>query len=403
MTERKRTIVGIDPGATSAIAVLDLKGNTRKVESEKHMGTKGIVRKISESGKPVLVATDKEKLPSAVEEVASSFGAEVFTPEEDLSVHGKKELTRKHDYENLHERDAMAAALNAYNSLKNKFRNIEARMDDLNLQDLTPEVKEAVVTNEAKNVSEAVEMVLGNDEEEEDSDEEIKRDVDVDLEEKIDNYRQMLIEERKDKEKLKEHNEKLKEEIKDLKDKLSDVRKEKKEAEKDARKEALKDEKVKKLKRNLRSKENRVRSLQNEKDNLESEVERLITFEVMRKEGKIPLRTVDMLDEETINKEDSRLSLRQSAVLANEVKETEETIELLSEKGVKIVVGDISEEFKDRFFEEGLLACDTEEIEIEERNDVKYLKQEDLEEIRREDKESLMGWLNRYRSTKNGK
>ncbi|MFP4116208.1 MAG: DUF460 domain-containing protein [Candidatus Aenigmatarchaeota archaeon] len=398
--DRERGIVGIDPGSTSAIAILDLRGNLQRLESEKHMGKERIIRVVSSECKPVLITSDKGKMPSGVEEIASNFGAETFVPGEDLSIRGKKELTREYDFANLHERDALAAALNAYNSFKNKFDNIEARMDELNLQDLSPEVKELVIMDEARNVSEAVEKALGDEEKEEEErkGEEKKTISRANLEEKIDNYRRIIMRERKDKEKLKEHNEKLKKETEELKGKISELKEEKEGLEKGVKDDILEKRELKKLKRNLRSKESRIDTLEGKRKELEKRIRNLKTFEELRKEGKIPLRDVNVLSENRLRKEDNKLSLENSILLVKKIRgDVENLVEILNELGVKAVVGSFSEESADKFISEGLWASPTDEIEIKERKGVKYMEESEVEGMKGEGKESFMGWLKRYR------
>ncbi len=398
MTNRKRTVVGIDPGSTSALAILDLRGNLKELESGKHMGEEEIIRKVSEGGKPVLVTTDKQKLPSAVERVATSFGAEIFTPDEDLSIHGKKELTRKHDYENLHERDALAAALNAYNNFKDKFKNIESRMDDLNLQDLSEEVKEFVVTGEAKNVSEAVEIALGGDEEKDEEEDEIRTYDEEDLKEKIDNYRQIIMKERKDRKKLEEHNKKLKEEVKKLKRRASELKKERNELEKGEKEKVLEKTEVRKLERNLRSKENRIKRLENEKRELKAEVEKWKIYDELRKEGRIPLREVGKLTVQNLRSEDEEYKLKGCVLLIKDAgDDMDKILETLEKLGAEAVIGDMEEEVIDTFIEEGVWACSEESVSIKERDGVRYVDWEDFKEIKKEKKDSFIGWLKRYR------
>lgn len=122
------TIVGIDPGSTTAIAVLDLRGNLVGVKSRKGWSSGEIVEYISSLGKPVIVATDKSQPPELVSKIKASFNAVLYTPKEDLSVEKKKALTSKHYLVNDHERDALAAAIEAYNRYKNKLENVEKRL-----------------------------------------------------------------------------------------------------------------------------------------------------------------------------------------------------------------------------------------------------------------------------------
>lgn len=115
-------IVGIDPGTTSAVAAINLDGELKLLKSEKEFAHHKIIRCIVETGKPVIVACDTEKMPSTVEKIASSLGAEKFMPEEDLDSKWK---TKRKQGENSHEKDAFASALNAYRNLQREIRKIK--------------------------------------------------------------------------------------------------------------------------------------------------------------------------------------------------------------------------------------------------------------------------------------
>ncbi|WP_202318376.1 DUF460 domain-containing protein [Archaeoglobus neptunius] len=121
-------IVGIDPGATTAVAALDLRGNLVGVRSKKGWGSAEVVEYISSLGKPVVVATDKSNPPELVSKVRASFNSVLYTPREDLSVDKKKTLASRFRTVNDHERDALAAAIDAFNSYKNKLSNVEKRI-----------------------------------------------------------------------------------------------------------------------------------------------------------------------------------------------------------------------------------------------------------------------------------
>ncbi|MFP4117128.1 MAG: DUF460 domain-containing protein [Candidatus Aenigmatarchaeota archaeon] len=398
MTERKRVIVGIDPGSTSAVAVLDLRGKLLNLYSEKHMSKEDIIRKVSGEGNPVLISTDKGKMPSTVEEITNSFGAKGFTPEEDLSVNSKKELTGKYDYEDLHERDALASALKAYNSYKDKFKNIEARMDDLNIQDLTPQVKESVVKGDAKNVSEAVEMALGEEEEEGDEEEDVETTRNENVEEKLDNYRQIIMKERKDKKKVKEQNERLKSKIEGLEEDKKELEEEVESLEQGKKKEVMKKREVKRLKRNVRSKENRIKDLEAEKSKLEKKVKHFRLLNKLRKEGKIPIRSLGKLSQRTLKKEHGNQTLEGSVIFVEEIEgDEEELLQGLKKMDVGSVIGDLEESFIDRLISEGIWSCRGEDLEINEEQGVKYINNEAVEKIKTEGKKSFRGWLKRYR------
>lgn len=115
-------IVGIDPGNTSAVAAVNLDGELKLLESQREFPRSEIIQSIIESGKPVIVASDTGKMPSNVEKVASSLGAEKFVPKEDLERQRKQELGRG---ENSHEKDAVASAMHAYKNLQREIRKIK--------------------------------------------------------------------------------------------------------------------------------------------------------------------------------------------------------------------------------------------------------------------------------------
>lgn len=119
-------IVGIDPGTTTGIAAVTLDGNVRHIRSSRNMGVNQIVKHITSLGRASLIASDVTPTPDSVLKIASSLGCVIFTLYEPLSVTEKNNLTSGYDVEGLHARDALAAALNAYNKYKNKLNKITA-------------------------------------------------------------------------------------------------------------------------------------------------------------------------------------------------------------------------------------------------------------------------------------
>jgi len=121
-------IVGVDPGTTTAVAILDLNGNLLGVKSKKGWNSAEVIEYITSLGRPVVIATDKSNPPEFVLKLRASFQAVLHTPKGDMSVEKKRYLTSKHTFLNDHERDAIAAAIEAYNSFKNKLRNVEKKV-----------------------------------------------------------------------------------------------------------------------------------------------------------------------------------------------------------------------------------------------------------------------------------
>jgi len=87
-----------------------------------------IVETLYQAGKPLVVASDVSVMPFSVERVRRAFSAVPYTPREDRTGEEKMALTEGFAYANLHERDALAAALDAYRSYRKKFQSILRRV-----------------------------------------------------------------------------------------------------------------------------------------------------------------------------------------------------------------------------------------------------------------------------------
>jgi predicted RNase H-like nuclease (RuvC/YqgF family) len=120
-------IVGIDPGTTIGIAAVDLEGNLVHLISSRQMTMSDVIEELFRIGKPLIVASDVHQMPYSVEKIRRAFNAVPYTPRQDRSVEEKWDITSGYAYSNDHERDSLSAALDAYRSYKNKFRNIAKR------------------------------------------------------------------------------------------------------------------------------------------------------------------------------------------------------------------------------------------------------------------------------------
>ena len=124
---RDRVIVGIDPGTTTAAAVVGLDGTVHELFSSRTADTAGVTEWIIEQGRPIIVAADVEPMPETVEKFRRSFDAAGWRPTTDLPVDEKLHRTREVGYANDHERDALAAALYAYDDHEDQFDRIAAK------------------------------------------------------------------------------------------------------------------------------------------------------------------------------------------------------------------------------------------------------------------------------------
>ncbi len=131
MKVRKFLIVGVDPGVTTGLCIVDLQGNYIYSESSRQLDLKELIKRISQFGIPVLVACDVNPAPKLVEKVAAKFQAKLFVPEENLSVRLKKSLTRGMEIKNDHERDAVASAFFAFKKHRSLFEKVDRELSNL--------------------------------------------------------------------------------------------------------------------------------------------------------------------------------------------------------------------------------------------------------------------------------
>lgn len=401
MDRLKRTIVGLDPGTTTGIAFVSLKGKVLKTYSERHFPTDRIIESIMEEGKPVVIATDKEKVPSLVEEMGANLDAKVFSPGDDLSVEKKRKLAENVETESPHERDAVASALYAYHDYENKFRNIERKMDDLNLTKLTPEIKDLVVRDEVENISEAVERVLGGGEEDVSEEEGKSREsvTEEELREKLDNLRDAVVRERKDRERMEDYVESLEERVENLKMEKEGLERDVEDLKEGRKDEVIAREKTEEWERKLRSKRNEAKRLKKEKRELSRKARKLEEFEEMRKDGKVPVREIEDMGRESVEEEGNFLSLEGGILHFDEVSENERVLDMLSEKDVKGIVGDFSQDFRDLAVSRGLIVISDREMEGD--DGVSFVNEEVVERAEKADKKSFLEWIKRYRRREN--
>ncbi len=121
-------IVGLDPGMTVGLAIIDLKGNVLKVNSKREFSTSAIIRAISEFGKAVIVAADVKPIPGLVEKIGRTLGAVIVSPEQaETSVSEKRQRTEQYrDFcKTSHDRDSLFAALSALDKISHSLQRTE--------------------------------------------------------------------------------------------------------------------------------------------------------------------------------------------------------------------------------------------------------------------------------------
>ena len=166
-------MVGIDPGTTAGVAVLDLDGNLVLLESGKNLPMSEITELISSAGMPVVITSDIAPPPRIIERIASSFGARLYYPKELLSKREKltivKEFADEREmdetpWRNQHEKDALASVLYAWRRLRPLIRRVKRKTEIYSSLPGFPGLLRYVNINviiKGRSISKSVEEYLG--------------------------------------------------------------------------------------------------------------------------------------------------------------------------------------------------------------------------------------------------
>lgn len=250
MSKKKALIIGVDPGSTSAVAAVDLDGEIELLESGKNFPPSEIIERIVKVGSPVVVASDKGKTPSTVEDIATSLGAEIFEPEEDLDSRRKRELGKG---TNSHEKDAAASAMYAYNSLQREIKKIEKYNNKLEID--RPQVAKRYFSDKP---------IEPEDEDETEKKEETNDE--SQSQNQVDREKQRL---RSKVENLEEQIESLKSELGEEKSKNKKLRQKYEDLKQNKRDEIVKDQEIRKREGIIKEKNREIEDIEEELENAE--------------------------------------------------------------------------------------------------------------------------------------
>jgi len=100
-----------------------------------------LVAKIRMFGKPLIIGTDKAKIPGFIQQIAAKTGAKVVRPHEDLSLVKKRAMVGAKS----HSSDAVAAAKVAYNNMGPLLQRIIRFAQDQHVQDRLGAILELVI------------------------------------------------------------------------------------------------------------------------------------------------------------------------------------------------------------------------------------------------------------------
>ena len=380
---RDHVIVGVDPGTTTAVALLDLDGQVLDVWSSRTADTAAVIEWIIEGGRPVLVAADVEPMPETVEKIRRSFDAAGWTPTRDLPVDGKLHRTREEAYDNDHERDALAAALYAFDDHEDQFGRIAERTP---AQFDRGEVIARVVAGE-----ESVEAVLADltddDEPEEESTEHDPRELSA--EEKEIRRLESRVE------RLGSHVEDLRETVERKDDRVEELEAELSTARREERLEARERREVTRLERENDRLRREVAEAEEATEALEAKLERLkelwkldhSNFADVNGEDRdlVAVKPVDQFTADAIEAAEKDYGLAPGDVvyLRDASGAGRATAELLAEREPRVVLrdGGLSEQADEVLFAHGVPVGPADDVAIKEVDELAVARESDVEAV----------------------
>ncbi|MFB6102607.1 MAG: DUF460 domain-containing protein [Haloplanus sp.] len=377
---RDRVLVGIDPGTTTAAAVVGLDGEVLDVYSTRTADTAAVIEWLVERGRPVVVAADVEPMPETVEKFRRSFDAAGWEPDTDLPVDEKLHRTRDTTYDNDHERDAFAAALFAFDAYEEQFERITRKVPP---QFDRGEVIDRVVTGEA-----SVEAVLRD----------LSDDDEADEEETAHEPRELTPEERRIK-RLERQVDRLESQVDDLEgrlaekdDRIAEYEEELSEARREERRKARERREINRLERETERLERERDEERERADELESKLERLKTLwkldhsdfaDVSEGRDLVPVKVIEQFTRDAIDAADEAYGLAAGDVvyLRDASGAGRSTAQRLAATEPRVVLrdGNLSDVADDVLFDHEVPVAPASDVTIQEVDDLAVARESEVE------------------------
>jgi len=389
----KPIIVGIDIGVTTATAIYDLNRNLIYVGSKRNIPIDNLIREISSYGRPLIIATDKKRVPQPISKIAASFNCKIFNPDHDLTISEKEEIIRI-PIKDIHEKDALAAATYAYKHFAPQFNNIDRNLDSLGLSHYKDRVKEMIVNKEAKNIAEAIEKIKPKEE---------KIEVKKEVKEVYLNWRERSKElERKLKESersyeiLKIYSEKLENKVKDLEKQKQEYLEEEIRKNEEARKNVIREKEIKTRDILIKQMQFELAKQRNFKNVFEEQLNIQEEIKDIESENLLPVIIIPSFSKENILNSNRRFKIENKIVWIKNFTFSKKASLVLRSLKPKVVIGELDKEIKDILIKAGTIAIDN--VVPEERKYYAAISPEKIQsEISKIERKNFLNWIEEYR------
>ena len=379
---RDRVIVGIDPGTTTAAAVVGLDGEVLDVLSTRTADTAAVIEWIIERGRPVLVGADVTPMPETVEKIRRSFDATGWTPSRDLPIDVKKHRTRETGYDNDHERDAIAAALGAYDAHDDQFERIATKVPP---QHDLGAVIERVLGNE-QSVEAVLEALAEDDTDDTDDTEQ------VDNEPSPEQRRIRQLEQQV--ERLQDHVDRLEERVAERDEQIEEYERELSNSRRKERREARERREVSRLERENDQLERDLADERERREQLEGKLERLKTLWKLdhsdfadvaeERAGLVPVKVIEQFTTEAIEQAHEQYGLAEDDVIllrdASGAGRSSARRLAAVEPRVVLRTGQLSEMADHVLFEQGIPVAPADLVTVQEVDELAVARESEVEE-----------------------
>lgn len=388
-----KTIVGIDPGITTAIAVLDLKGAPLHIESRRDWSYGEVLQRLIEVGEVVLIASDVRPAPTFVSRIATELNAKLFTPRKILSVSEKRKLAKEYcekhalQLKSEHELDALSAALRAFSYFKRKFERIEAYTKGRDLRFLADEVKARVL--KGRTIKMALQSVT-----EETSKETVERRVRVhenlnDLRSRIEELNEQIQEYRERYRTLVEINIKLRRKVEFLERRNAELEAKLREFKEKHKADAEKEREFYILLEALKVQRDRMNTYLSKIGEYERSLKLIERIRSLKtKDESILVKKVDTFTKEGVERAIAQQNIGEGDIimLSNASGGGVSTAKMLVDLGIKAIItkGNISHIALDIFSSNGVPVIPNDKVKLEWVNGLPYIKKKDLDRVVRE-------------------
>ncbi len=115
---------------------MDLDGNLILLNSKKNLSRARINKFILDYGNPIILGSDKFPTPRSIEKTAATFSARLIVPQEPFHRLEKNRIVQAFSerngnvctWKNQHEKDALTAALFAWNRIEALMRRVDKKL-----------------------------------------------------------------------------------------------------------------------------------------------------------------------------------------------------------------------------------------------------------------------------------